>query len=128
MVDPWELASAAEVQALASEAGDRSVALDVGRRNADAIRSCNLLVAWLDGQEVDAGTAAEVGYAAALGLRCLGVRSDLRQAGEPGMHVNLQVEAFIVGSGGEVLGSLDEVANRLSAWARSWEPSHSLRR
>ena len=68
-----------------------------------------MLIAQLDGQEVDAGTAAEVGYAAALGLPCLGVRSDLRASGEPGMHVNLQLEAFIVLSGGFIAGSLDEL-------------------
>ncbi len=71
-------------------------------------------VAQLDGQEVDAGTAAEVGYAAALGLPCLAVRSDLRRSGEPGMHVNLQLEAFVVLSGGFVASSLAELTQRLA--------------
>ena len=83
-----------------------------------AIRGSQLLIAQLDGQEVDAGTAAEVGYAAALGLPCLGVRSDLRASGEPGMRVNLQLEAFIVLSGGFIAGSLDELVARLAAARR----------
>ena len=89
--------------------------IEVGSRNASAIYSAHMLIAQLDGQEVDAGTAAEVGYAAALGLPCVGVRSDLRSSGEPGMHVNLQLEAFIVLSGGFVAGSLDELVARLAA-------------
>jgi len=43
------------------------------------------------------------------------VRSDLRASGEPGMRVNLQVEAFIALSGGFVAGSLDELVERLAA-------------
>jgi nucleoside 2-deoxyribosyltransferase len=89
--------------------------IEVGARNAAAIYSSHMLIAQLDGQEVDAGTAAEVGYAAALGLPCVGVRSDLRSSGEPGMHVNLQLEAFIVLSGGFIAGSLDELVGRLAA-------------
>ncbi|MEA2143471.1 MAG: hypothetical protein QOI64_1901, partial [Solirubrobacteraceae bacterium] len=88
--------------------------IEVGERNAEAIRGARLLIAQLDGQEVDAGTAAEVGYAAALGRPCLGVRSDLRASGEPGMRVNLQLEAFVVLSGGFVAASLDELVARLA--------------
>jgi nucleoside 2-deoxyribosyltransferase len=80
--------------------------LDIGRRNAEAIRSCSLLAAYLEGQEPDSGTVAEVGYACGLGLTCFGLRSDLRQAGEPGVALNLQVEALIVESGGEIVESL----------------------
>jgi nucleoside 2-deoxyribosyltransferase len=107
-VDPWTLTSPDEFAAAAASgiAAQRALALDVGRRNADAIRSCSLLAAYLEGQELDAGTIAEVGYACGLGLTCFGVRSDLRQAGEPGVALNLQVESLIVASGGEVVGSL----------------------
>ena len=68
-VDPWAL-TAPEEFAAAAAAGveaQRALALDVGRRNADAIRSCSLLAAYLEGQEPDAGTIAEVGYACGLG-------------------------------------------------------------
>ena len=112
-VDPWSLTTAEEVAAAAAAGTERELALTIGRRNAEAIRSCTLLVAYLEGQEPDAGTVAEVGYGAALGLTCFGLRSDLRSAGEPGVAVNLQVEAFVVASGGAIAGSLDELLGLL---------------
>lgn len=116
-VDPWTLTTAAEIARARAEGRERELSLEIGRRNAAAIRSCDLLVAHLDGQEVDSGTAAEVGYAAALGLTCLGWRTDLRQAGEPGVRVNLQVESFIVESGGEITGSLSDLVAALRRWS-----------
>ena len=113
-VDPWALSLPAEFAAALADGREHAFGIEVGERNATAIRGAQLLIAQLDGQEVDAGTAAEVGYAAALGLPCLGVRSDLRATGEPGMRVNLQLEAFIVLSGGFVAGSLDELAEQLA--------------
>jgi nucleoside 2-deoxyribosyltransferase len=114
-VDPWTLSLPAEFDAARADGRERAFGVEVGARNAAAIRGAQLLIAQLDGQEVDAGTAAEVGYAAALDLPCLGVRSDLRSSGEPGMRVNLQLEAFIVLSGGFIAGSLDELVARLAA-------------
>ena len=115
-VDPWLLAGPEEF-AIAAEAGveaQRALALEVGRRNAEAIRSCALLAAYLEGQEPDSGTVAEVGYACGLGVTCVGLRSDLRQAGEPGVALNLQVESLIVSGGGEIVGSLDELVTALA--------------
>ena len=114
-VDPWTLSQPGEFAAAAAAGGEQAFGIEVGARNARAIAGAQLLIAQLDGQEVDAGTAAEVGYGAALGLPCLGVRSDLRRSGEPGMQVNLQLEAFIVLSGGFLAGSLDELLARLAA-------------
>lgn len=114
-VDPWALSLPEEFAAAAAQGREPAFGLEVGARNAEAIRGAQLLIAQLDGQEVDAGTAAEVGYAAALGLPCLGMRSDLRASGEPGMRVNLQLEAFIVLSGGFIAGSLGELVERLVA-------------
>lgn len=111
-VDPW---SAGDPDALATASGDalRDLQLETGFRNLELIRGCDLLVAWLDGQEVDSGTAIEIGFAAGLGVRCFGLRTDLRQAGEAGVAVNLQVEATIVASGGKVARSLDELIGLL---------------
>jgi nucleoside 2-deoxyribosyltransferase len=114
-LDPWALSLPAEFEAAAAEGRVHEFGIEVGARNAEVIGSAALLIAQLDGQEVDAGTAAEVGYAAALGVPCLGIRSDLRASGEPGMHVNLQLEAFVVRSGGFVARSLDELVGRLAA-------------
>lgn len=114
-VDPWALTGADEfaVAAVAGIKTQRVLALEVGRRNAEAIRSCSLLAAYLEGQEPDAGTIAEVGYACGCGLTCFGLRSDLRQAGEPGVALNLQVESLIAASGGAIVGSLDALVAAL---------------
>jgi nucleoside 2-deoxyribosyltransferase len=112
-VDPWALTTPEELADARAQGRERELALRIGRRNAEAIRSCRLLVAQLDGQEVDAGTAAEVGYAAALGITCFGWRSDLRDAGEPGVRVNLQLESFIADSGGAIARSLNELLGAL---------------
>ena len=114
-VDPWTLSLPEEFAAARADGREREFGLEVGARNAQAIAGSQLVIAQLDGQEVDAGTASEVGYAAALGLPCLALRSDLRRSGEPGMSVNLQLEAFVALSGGFVVGSLDELVARLAA-------------
>ncbi len=113
-VDPWALTTAAEIEAARASNDERELALRIGRRNIAAIRSCELLAAYLDGQEPDSGTAAEIGFAAALGLRCFALRTDTRQAGEAGVSVNLQVETFIIDSGGIVAASLRELVRALA--------------
>jgi nucleoside 2-deoxyribosyltransferase len=117
-VDPWSLTTPAELADAVAAGRQRELALVIGRRNAEAIRSCRLLAADLDGQELDSGTAAEVGYGAALGLVCFGVRTDLRQSGEDGVAVNLQVESFIVDSGGHIVATLADLVQALGAAAR----------
>jgi len=114
-IDPWALAPADGFAAARLQQREHEHAIAVGAGNAEAIRGARLLVAQLDGQEVDSGTAAEVGYAAALGLPCLAIRSDLRRSGEPGVRVNLQLEAFVVLSGGLLVSSLAELVARLQA-------------
>jgi len=113
-VDPWTLSLPEEFAAARADGREHAFGIEVGERNATAIRGSQLLIAQLDGQEIDAGTASEVGYAAALGLPCLGVRTDLRVTGEPGMRMNLQLESFVVLSGGFVAGSLQELVARLA--------------
>ena len=113
-VDPWALTTAQELAEARDDRRRRELALAIGSRNAQAIRSCRLLAAHLDGQELDSGTAAEVGYGAALGLRCFGLRTDLRQMGEDGVVVNLQVESFILESGGRMTGTLSELVDALA--------------
>ena len=81
----------------------------VGRRNAEMIRDAHGLLAVLDGEDVDSGTAAEIGYAAALACPIVGLRTDLRVTGDnEATLVNLQVEWFIVESGGTLTTALDD--------------------
>lgn len=115
VVDPWSLTTDEEISAAIAHGREREMMLEVGARNTAAIESAELLCAHLDGQEPDAGTVAEIGYAAGLGKTCFGVRTDWRQAGEAGMNVNLQVESFIVQSGGRIVASLSELVDALAA-------------
>ncbi len=61
--------------------------------NLKELMACDLMVAILDGPQVDDGTAWEMGYFYALGKRILGIRTDFRKAGEsPESKVNAMVE------------------------------------
>ncbi|MFZ0088187.1 MAG: nucleoside 2-deoxyribosyltransferase [Solirubrobacteraceae bacterium] len=120
-VDPWALTSGEELADARARGRQRELALEIGHRNERAIRSCALLAAHLDGQELDSGTAAEVGYGAALGLRCFGLRTDLRRSGEEGVEINLQVQTFIADSGGCIVRSLAELVDALATAGRTFE-------
>ena len=62
--------------------------------NLMALDDSDLLVAILDGPQVDDGTAWEVGYFYAKGRKILGIRTDFRRAGESEhSRVNLMVES-----------------------------------
>ena len=82
-----------------------------------------MVLANLDGQDVDSGTAAEIGYAFAKGKPIIGYRGDLRLSSDNvGSTVNLQVEFFIRESGGEIVTSastipaaLARVVNRITS-------------
>jgi nucleoside 2-deoxyribosyltransferase len=112
-VDPWALTDPQEITTARAEDRLRALYLEVAERNASAIAASDLLLANLDGQEVDSGTAVEIGYAVGLGKLALGIRSDLRRAGEPEMAVNLQVEGLIIKSGGFVANSLRDLLAKL---------------
>lgn len=116
-IDPWALTTELEIGHARATGRLREMMLEIGRRNTHAIRSSPLMVAVLEGQEPDSGTVAELGYAAGLGKRCFGLRSDLRQAGEEGVAVNLQVETFIVDSGGTIVKALADLVGELSTAA-----------
>lgn len=57
------------------------------RKCAEAIASADLVVALLDGADADSGTAFEVGYAAALGVPVIGVRTDYRAGQDRGANL-----------------------------------------
>jgi nucleoside 2-deoxyribosyltransferase len=114
-VDPWSLLSEGEAETPRREGSDEQCAREIGRRNSEAIRSAALIAAYLDGPDVDGGTAAEIGYAAALGIPCFGLRTDLRPAGEFGTLVSVQVEAFILESGGMIATTLEDLVVALGA-------------
>jgi nucleoside 2-deoxyribosyltransferase len=93
----------------------KDASMRIAAGNEEAIRQSDLVVAVLDGTDVDSGTAAEIGFAAALGRPVFGLRTDFRPAGDnEGVVVNLQVQWWIEQHGGSVTRTLDELADALS--------------
>jgi nucleoside 2-deoxyribosyltransferase len=101
VLDPWQLPPGVNID-------DPVEPMVLGEKNARMIERSGAILAVLDGTDVDSGTAAEIGYAAALGRPVVGYRTDIRQSGEAGAVVNLQVEYFIRVTGGRITRSLDE--------------------
>jgi len=64
-------------------------------KNVAAIDKADILVAVLDGVDVDSGTAWEIGYAHALHKPVYGLRTDFRTLGIEGT-VNLMIERSVV--------------------------------
>lgn len=107
VLDPWQLPPGANLH-------DPVDPMVIGEKNARMIEKARAVLAVLDGSDVDSGTAAEIGYAAALGRPVVGYRTDIRQTGEEGAVVNLQVEYFIRVTGGRITSSLDEAVALLA--------------
>ncbi|QLH05934.1 hypothetical protein C5F50_01695 [Nitrosopumilus ureiphilus] len=86
----------------------------LGDRNESDLRSSDMVIAILDGVDVDSGTAAEIGLAYGLGKKIIGYRGDLRQTGENNqVQINLQVEYDIKKSGGKILNSIEQLSEYL---------------
>jgi len=131
VLNPWHLADPKLFEA-ATRIEDpeqrrsalHEVNMKVASKNEEAIRECDLVVAVLDGVDVDSGTASEIGFAYALGKRIYGYRGDFRMAGDnEGSLVNLQVEYWIENSGGCIVRNLDELQQRLAEAAISTHPA-----
>lgn len=79
-------------------------------RNEQAIEKSALVVAVLDGPDVDSGVAAEIGFAYARGKTIIGYRGDFRVSGEfAAAIINMQVRYWIEASGGHLAFSLTEL-------------------
>ena len=64
----------------------------------EAIDRCTVMVALLDGAQVDDGTAWEIGYAYARGIPVYGIRTDARRAGETQYsYVNSMIQGCLAG-------------------------------
>jgi nucleoside 2-deoxyribosyltransferase len=110
VLDPWVASTAEFGAAFATPAGParldalRAANRAAGEKNAAMIRDADALLALLDGVDVDSGTAAEIGFAAALGTLVVGYRTDWRNSGDnEAATVNLQLECFIATSGGTIV-------------------------
>lgn len=78
-------------------------------KNMEAIESSDMVVAVIDGTDVDSGTSWEIGYAFAKGKPVLGLRTDFRTLGAEGT-VNLMIERSVV-----LCTSIGELLNRLKS-------------
>ncbi|GFO96995.1 nucleoside 2-deoxyribosyltransferase [groundwater metagenome] len=76
-------------------------------KNEAAIEKSDIIVAVIDGTDVDSGTAWEIGYAFARGKPIFGLRTDFRTLGIEGT-VNLMIERSVV-----LCTSIPELLNRL---------------
>ncbi len=109
IINPWDLTSAKEVREAVNKGELGKLNKEIGARNKKAIDGADIVIAALDGQEIDSGTASEIGYAAGRGKKIFGYRSDFRQTGEIEARINLQVEYFIKSSGGDIAKSLTQL-------------------
>jgi len=65
----------------------------------------------LDGFELDSGTVSEIGFTAALGKKCCGLRTDFRNSGDfEGIPINLQMLYCIESSGGKLFRRISEIS------------------
>jgi nucleoside 2-deoxyribosyltransferase len=84
-------------------------------RNFAMIMEADGLLAVVDGNDVDSGTAAEIGAASALGKPIVALRTDFRSMGDnDGSPINLQVEFFVRQTGGVLVADPRQAARRLA--------------
>lgn len=63
----------------------------------DALLSCEIVVALLDGPQIDDGTAWEIGFAYGKGIPVIGIRTDFHKGGETKKGcMNAMIEASIL--------------------------------
>ncbi|KYH39029.1 MAG: hypothetical protein AYL30_001640 [Candidatus Hecatellales archaeon B24] len=78
-----------------------------------ALKECEVLVAVLDGADVDSGTAFELGYFKALGKPVIGLRTDLRALHLPRHGETPEVNLMVRFSLDKYVKSLAELAEAL---------------
>ena len=123
VINPWELTDQALIEDalyirdLEIRKGTlREINHSIGHNNRKAIEESDLLVAVLDGLDIDSGTACEIGYAAAHGKKIIGIRNDFRLCGDnEAACVNIQVEYFINDSGGKIITTINELKKTLAS-------------
>ncbi len=78
-------------------------------KNLTGIDNSDIVVAVIDGTDVDSGTAWEIGYAFAKGKPVFGLRTDFRTLGIEGA-VNLMIERSLI-----LCSSISELLNHLKS-------------
>ena len=84
-------------------------------KNIQNLNDCNIMIALLDGKDVDSGTAFEIGYFEAQDKPVLGLLTDKRSYDERG-DLNLKLNTMIFGSleyGNIVFNNFDDLTDKL---------------
>ncbi len=104
---PGDFFTPEEIESFGADAAKK-----IMERDRDAVDACEVVVALLDGAQVDDGTAWEVGYAYARGKRVVGIRTDFRNAGDTSQgQVNAMVEGSCVAIVKDIDGVLEVLRN-----------------
>lgn len=113
VIDPWE---EPVKHIFKAQPEDRPpLWLDLGDVHYDNIKNrAKIVVACLDQEPPDLGTAAEAVWASAHGIPVIGYRNDLRTSGEDGLPYNLMLGAAIRRSGGTEVTSLEALDAELT--------------
>lgn len=101
---PFELFGPKEVKSWGWNA-PRCIMLE----DSQALLSCDIVVALLDGPQVDDGTAWEIGFAYAKGIPVIGLRTDFRNCGDNQHSI---VNSMIQGSC-RIVGNADALINAI---------------
>jgi len=122
--DPWELddkyLAALRIRAEGLSPQRRIAELQkinrkIARINSKAICDSEIVVACLDGPDVDSGTASEIGFAFAHKKKIFGYRGDFRLTGEnEAALVNMQVQYWIEKSKGRILRTVPDLLAALT--------------
>ncbi len=114
--DPWEQPFSKAIRDASGIADHHErleaytrLAEEIGATNENGIRDSDILLAVLDGTDVDSGTAAEMGFAVGIAKPVFGLRTDWRDSGEFGLALNLQVLHFIKTSGGSLFRRIEDI-------------------
>lgn len=117
VLDPWSVNVEDILQTSLDERRDLWTKL--GERHYNTIaKEAKLVVAGLDQEPPDNGTACEVVWAAAHNIPVIGYRGDMRTSGEDGMPYNLMIAAAIKLSGGVAVTSLTELEKALKRYVK----------
>lgn len=91
--------------------------LKIGWQKIDYVESADMVVAMLDGQEVDSQVAAQIGHAYALKKRIFGLRTDFRLIGDSALGMGTLLCTYIRGSGGNLYTASEEMFREVERYA-----------
>ena len=115
-INPWYLVNSEEKERVFSmptgperDLAEKALRTKVAASNRIGIDMCHVLIAVLDGLNLNPGTIAELSYAVGKGKVVFAWRANTLEFADEKAPLNLQVEYFIEHSGGQMVTDLDEL-------------------